>query len=184
MWKDIHGWEPYYEVSDNGDVRSKTTGRLIVGDVNNDGYYRVCLYQKGHTPERQRFFRHRLVAEHFIPNGRGLPEVNHKDCDRSHNSVDNLEWVDRMGNERYSMVLGSIAYRPFMVRFCDGYIKAYDSVSELAEELRVGKSAVKKWLAHASMGYISKGIMSIKYIGEKENVEQNLLWHYDADMAS
>nr|DAF58691.1 MAG TPA: NUMOD4 motif protein [Siphoviridae sp. ctxMM9] len=55
MWKDIPEWEDYYEVNENGEVRNKITKKLIVGDINNAGYYRVCLY---HKPRKQRFFRH------------------------------------------------------------------------------------------------------------------------------
>ena len=46
MWKDIPEWEDYYEVNENGEVRNKITNKLIVGDINNAGYYRVCLYHK------------------------------------------------------------------------------------------------------------------------------------------
>ena len=29
MWKDIKGWESYYEVSDLGEVRNKKTNKLV-----------------------------------------------------------------------------------------------------------------------------------------------------------
>lgn len=37
MWKDVPGWERFYEASDTGEVRNKETGRLIVGDKNYNG---------------------------------------------------------------------------------------------------------------------------------------------------
>ena len=77
MWKDIKNWENIYQINDSGDVRNKITGNIIKGDRNSSGYFRVCLYDKNHIPEKQRFFRHRLVAEHFIPNPFGYQEVNH-----------------------------------------------------------------------------------------------------------
>lgn len=46
MWKDIPEWEPYYEINENGDVRNKLTGKYLQGDINNSGYYRICLYHK------------------------------------------------------------------------------------------------------------------------------------------
>ena len=54
MWKDIPNWESYYEINENGEVRNKITGNYIKGDINNAGYYRVCLYKKS---RRQRYFR-------------------------------------------------------------------------------------------------------------------------------
>lgn len=34
IWKDIDGWEEYYEVNNLGEVRNKKTNHLIVGDKN------------------------------------------------------------------------------------------------------------------------------------------------------
>ena len=41
MWKDIKGWEGFYEVSDFGDVRNKLTQHIISQEPNTAGYYRV-----------------------------------------------------------------------------------------------------------------------------------------------
>lgn len=44
---------------------------------------------------------HRLVAQTFIPNPDNLPEVNHKDCNRKNNNVENLEWCSKSYNRQY-----------------------------------------------------------------------------------
>lgn len=44
---------------------------------------------------------HRLVAKTFIPNPDNLPEVNHKDEDKTNNSTDNLEWCTSHDNKVY-----------------------------------------------------------------------------------
>lgn len=163
MWKDIQGWEDLYEVSDSGDIRNKETGALLVGDVNNAGYHRVCLYKKGHNPPKQRMFRHRLVATHFIPNPNNLPEVNHIDLDKANNSARNLEWVTRGENEHHGRVNGARPYRPFMVKYNDGRSRVYETSSQLASEFGITRAAVKHWL-HYDKGYRGRGIRSIQYI--------------------
>ena len=45
----------------------------------------------------------RLVALAYIPNPENLPEVNHKDFNRTNANVDNLEWVSRKDNVVYSL---------------------------------------------------------------------------------
>ncbi len=50
---------------------------------------------------------HRLVALTFIPNPYNKPEVNHIDCDRYNNSVDNLEWVTKKENRQHAMKYGN-----------------------------------------------------------------------------
>lgn len=44
---------------------------------------------------------HRAVAEAWIPNPGGLPQVNHKNGDRHDNRAQNLEWVTAAGNTRH-----------------------------------------------------------------------------------
>jgi hypothetical protein len=49
---------------------------------------------------------HRLVADAFIPNPKGLPEVNHKDGNKHNNHVDNLEWVTKSENALHAFAEG------------------------------------------------------------------------------
>lgn len=164
MWKDINNWENLYEVSDLGEVRNKLTKRMIVGDRNSAGYYRVCLYNKNHEPKKQRFFRHRLVAEHFIPNPLSLLEVNHKDANLSHNYKDNLEWVSKKENELHSRMFGTKEYKPFAVVFKNGDVKNYNSKNDLAEEISVTSGSVRFWLRKKNNGFLNHNIESIEYI--------------------
>lgn len=72
-----------------------------------NGYLRVCMRQTS-TGKRVDRYIHRLVAEAFIPKTEGHNVVNHKNCDRSDNRVENLEWTDHKGNNAYSMKLGHL----------------------------------------------------------------------------
>ena len=165
IWKDINGWEKYYEVNESGDVRNKLNQKLIVGDINSSGYPRVCLYNKNHDPDKQRFFRHRLVAEHFIPNPDNLPEVNHKDLDITNYCENNLEWSDRKYNELHSRINGNgKEYKPFRVEFENGDIRIFDTKNDLAKLLNVTRATIKFWLQNKNNGYLNHGIRSIEYI--------------------
>lgn len=54
---------------------------------------------------------HRLVAENFLENPDNLPQVNHKDCDKSNNHVDNLEWISRKSNIDHAHAAGRMEKR-------------------------------------------------------------------------
>lgn len=165
MWKSIKGWEGYYSVNEQGEVRNDLTGNLIKGDINSVGYYRVCLYNKNHTPSKQRFFRHRLVAIHFINNSLSLEEVNHIDGNKSNNHVNNLEWVSRKENELHCRRdIKTKEYKPYKVIYNNGVEEIYNVKSELANKLNVTTASIKNWLHGSSKGYLNYGIIEIKYL--------------------
>ena len=75
-------------------------GRKLVVGVDRCGYRRLKI-------GRVKSYRtHRLVACAFIPNTNNLPQVNHKDGDKSNNRVDNLEWCDNSHNQRHAIDTG------------------------------------------------------------------------------
>ena len=89
-----------YKVYKDGTIvgaRGKIKTRL-----NKDGYLLATFGNNKRTTK----LVHRIVAELFIPNPNNLPEVNHKDCNRANANVDNLEWISREDNVRYSSCQG------------------------------------------------------------------------------
>lgn len=116
MWKDIPGYEGYYQVSNFGQVRSVDRERIdklgrrlhVKGKVrklatSQDGYLEVDLNCNGIV----KYMRvHRLVAITFIPNPENKPEVNHKDGDKKNNRMSNLEWVTTTENIRHAIQTG------------------------------------------------------------------------------
>lgn len=164
MWKDIPNWEKLYEVNENGEVRNKKTQKLITGFINNGGYSRVCLYNKEF---KQKFYRHRLVAELFVPNPNNLPEVNHIDGNKQNNNKENLEWCSRIHNEREAHRLKIKEYKPFEVIFNNNIKKEYEFIVDLAKEIVVTKRTVQNWLQKKNKGYLKKGIIYINYVSSK-----------------
>lgn len=94
-WLSIKDYEGLYEVSNLGRVRSLISNGLILKQSKDkNGYHVVSL-------KRKSFRVHRLVAIAFIPNPNDLEQVNHKDEDKSNNTVHNLEWCDTKYNINY-----------------------------------------------------------------------------------
>lgn len=114
QWKkiDILNLKYEYKVSNLGrvkseDMKSKTPtgypairkGRILKPRKDGAGYLRVALpiIDKGY----KNFSVHRLVAQAFIPNPKKLPQVNHKDENKTNNCVSNLEWCTQLYNNHY-----------------------------------------------------------------------------------
>lgn len=96
----IKGYEDYY-ISKSGKIYSTLTNKELKFDKSSHGYCKVKLIDR----RLGRFITlqvHRLVAIQFIPNPYNLPEVNHKDGNKSNNSVYNLEWCTAEYNHRHT----------------------------------------------------------------------------------
>ena len=104
-WRAVKGYEGLYEVSNTGKVRSLNykgkTGyvREMCLKKHPDGYRQVQISRQGFN---ETICVHRLVAEAFLPNQRGLPQINHIDYDKTNNNVTNLEWCDPSRNTKHS----------------------------------------------------------------------------------
>lgn len=94
IWKKILEYEGLYEVSNTGKVRD-LKGNIKPMYKNNKGYLCLSLYYNGKTYHPT---IHRLVAKAFIPNPDNYSQINHIDCNKDNNIVDNLEWC----NQRYN----------------------------------------------------------------------------------
>jgi len=93
IWVDIAGFEGYYIVSTYGRVYDSNGNAVKETDVG--GYKRVYLTTgRMHT----QVMVHELVAGMFIGCDDHTLEVNHKNCIKDDNTVDNLEWVTHKDN--------------------------------------------------------------------------------------
>lgn len=90
------------EVSTKSGIRF-IKGRILKQQENNCGYLQVQFYINGKQTKK---YVHRLVAQMFIPNPDNLPQVNHKDCDRTNNNVSNLEFCTASYNNQYREKFG------------------------------------------------------------------------------
>ena len=94
IWKDVPGYENFYQVSSIGRIKSlprrgRKQSRILKPTYDRKGYLGVDLFK---DKERKRCRVHRLVALSFIPNPENKPEVNHIDGIKTNNVIENLEW--------------------------------------------------------------------------------------------
>ena len=151
IWRPVVGYEGLYEVSSYGRVRSmdryvkskSNSYRLIKGKVlsllkGECGYLQVNLYYN-----RKIYIKyvHRLVAQAFLPNTDNLTEVNHKDEDKTNNSVENLEWCTRKYNCNYGT--RNIRIRETAIK--NGYWTGLSKEDYYKKRLENNKDYHKKW---------------------------------------
>lgn len=144
IWKPI-GYEGY-EVSNLGRVKSykydKINGKIMKPYKNTKGYLQIDLQLDGRKREnRVHLAVHRLVAIAFIPNPDNLPQVNHKDEDKTNNCVDNLEWCTNDYNAHYGTHIERVAEKIRMPIYSvdkQGNIEHFPGVRE-ADRIVSGK---------------------------------------------
>lgn len=89
-----------YRIYPDGRIYSEFINRFISPTFDTGKYLQVSIV--GDDGIKKTIKVHRLVASAFLPNLEEKREVNHKDFDKTNNSVENLEWCDRSYNVRYN----------------------------------------------------------------------------------
>lgn len=183
IWKTaIVDGEPYedYKVSNLGRILSLDYNHTGKPRLRNpvempNGYLQVGLSK---NRKEKKCYVHRIVAETFLENSENLPEVNHKDEDKTNNfvflnedgSVDkeksNLEWKTHRDNinhgTRTERAAKALSKRVFQLSLSGELIREWPSVSE------VGRNG------------FSKGHVAACCNG-KEKTYKGFLWMYYDD---
>ena len=159
IWKPVVGYEGAYEVSNLGRVRSITRIRnaaygktavvqgtyLAIRQNTTNRYLLVRLNRDGGCRHK---LVHRLVAEAFIPNPLGLPQVNHKDENPHNNHVDNLEWCDQHYNNNYGTARERAAktrgYTVVQMDMAGNEIARFYSAKEAARAIGKSQAAISR----------------------------------------
>lgn len=117
MFLPIKNYEGYYEINEDGVVRSVDRliwngndyylkkGQIIKQQTNKKGY-KLCYLTK--SSNKKTCLIHRLVALTFIPNPNNYEQVNHIDCNKKNNNVKNLEWCSNLQNQRHARANGLV----------------------------------------------------------------------------
>lgn len=134
-WEYVREFDTKYSVREDGRVWNNETNKEVSAWKDKNGYKIVSLRMKHKTINRRVA---RLVAEAFIPNPDGLPEVNHIDEDKSNDRICNLEWVTRSQNMTHGTLQkrkGEKLRRPVLrMDPVTGETKRFDSIVIAAKE--------------------------------------------------
>lgn len=153
IWRDIIGYEGYYQVSNYGRVKVlphlvsrgfctvTCPEKILKPRVKNNQYLFVRL-SNGHKNTSKEKYVHRLVAEAFLPNHKDKPEIDHIDGDRINNLVTNLRWATRTENVRNPNTLGKLG-KKILITTRDGeYSKIFPSLTMASKELGIPLSTL------------------------------------------
>lgn len=152
-WKRI--WDvPNYWVSTKSRVWSAASSSFIEGTPLKNGHIDISLRYDGRRIHR---YLHRLVAEAFIPNPHGYPEVRHLNDDPSDNEIENLAWGTQYDNVHDCIRNGHFRYftrkdieranetrrTPIVaIRLRDGKNSCFISQQEASRQLGIDQSSI------------------------------------------
>lgn len=166
VWKSLPG-VPGIEVSTLGRVRTLgkvvssengtqfAKGRILKQYDTAAGYLLANIKIDGKWASK---YVHRLVAQTFIPNPGNLPQVNHLDCDRTNNNVENLEFCTASYNSKYREEFGNALSKPvFAINLSTLEVSHFQSQKEASRVLGLQQSninAVIKGRLKQTGGYL------------------------------
>ena len=164
VWKDVVGYEGYYQVSNLGRVKSLRVQKyshkqkrpivvfrekVLKPFFSTKGYLNIDLKKDG---SRKTQPVHRLVAKAFIANENNYPQINHKDENKQNNCVENLEWCTNQYNSTYGTAKQRMAEKMkkkvVQISLTGEIVKNWNSIGEAAEDLKVSRDTITLWCLH------------------------------------
>ena len=146
--KDIKGYEGLYAITTEGDVYSYKSKRFLKPKTRGKGYLTVSLYKDN---EREDYYVHKLVAQAYLPNPENLPQVDHIDNDKTHNYVNNLQWITNRDNVRKGR------NKPILQYDLDGnFIREWECAADVGKEVKSNISSCAKGNRKTAYGFIWK----------------------------
>jgi len=106
MFKIVPDYE-FAMVNKLGEIKSSRTHATLKPYLSN-GYHRVVVWD---GEKNKNLTVHRAVAKAFILNPNNLSQVNHINCNKIDNSIQNLEWCTSRQNTHHAIENGLTGFR-------------------------------------------------------------------------
>ena len=155
--KDIKNYEGLYAITPEGEVWSYKRKKFLVPRAATNGYLQVGLRKNG---ERKWYLVHRLVADAYIPNHDNLPQINHRDENKTNNCLQNLEWCDCKYNNNYGTHIEKASNsrkKPILQYDLDGnFIREWNSATDVGKEVRINIGYCLRGKYKTAYGFIWK----------------------------
>ena len=143
--RDIKNYEGLYAVTSCGKVWSYKRQKFLKPASDKKGYFKVVLYKNGKC---KNYKIHRLVAEAYIPNPDNLPQVDHIDNDKTHNYINNLQWITNRNNVRKGR------NKPILQYDLNGnFIREWECANDVGREVQSHICACAKGKLSTAYGY-------------------------------
>lgn len=139
MMREIVGFEGLYSVTDDGKVWSERRNKFLATAISLKGYEHLTLHKDG---ERTNKMVHILVAEAFVDNPDGKPQVNHLDENKLNNKAENLEWVTPKENSNYGTRTERIISQKRISVYCNETDVVYESIADAARKTGINVSTI------------------------------------------
>lgn len=102
LWKDVVGYEDYFQISNLGRVFSKRTNKILKFSSAGE-YLTISTKIGGKKGKSVNLKVHRMVAIAFVENADNKPMVNHIDGNKKNNNASNLEWTTNAENIQHAV---------------------------------------------------------------------------------
>ena len=147
----------YLDVSSEGEV-TLPSGKKTFGYTDAYGYKYITPKIEG---KRYNLKVHKLVALKYIPNVDKKPCINHIDCNKENNCVDNLEWCTHSENMRHAHSHGLLKT---VFKRGDNQKHSDSDLEWIRDLYKTGDFSMRKLasLFNTSSGYISE-IVNLKW---------------------
>lgn len=164
---------PNYLITKDGKIFSKKSNKYLKLKKTESGYLQIKLYNRKLSND---FSVHFLVASAYLDNPNNKKFINHIDCDKTNNKLENLEWATHSENMIHANEHLVITHKKVAQYTSNGkLIKVYDTIKSAAEENNIGNNG-----SHITMvcrdNYKDKtaGGFIWRYIDDENNIPNNI----------